>query len=138
MQYGEASISTAKTYKLKLQIMSGDEIAMGPGKADLLDNIIKTGSIAAAGRAMGMSYKRAWDLVEQMNSAFSAKLVETSKGGAGRGGAVVTPFGEDVLKGYRVAVARAAAAVEEDAAKIHALTESGQKLAESGTGPETD
>lgn len=122
MQDGEASISTGTDYKLKLRIIVGDEIAMGPGKADLLDNIIKTGSIAAAGRAMGMSYKRAWDLVEQMNRSFKEKMVETSKGGAGRGGAVVTSFGEDVLKGYRVAVARAMRAVEEDATKILALT----------------
>ncbi|WP_417465902.1 winged helix-turn-helix domain-containing protein [Kordiimonas sp.] len=104
--------------------MVGDEIAMGPGKADLLDNIAKTGSIAAAGRAMGMSYKRAWDLVEQMNRSFTEKLVETSKGGAGRGGAVVTAFGEEVVRQYRSAVLTATRAADEEAQKLLALTKS--------------
>lgn len=90
-----------KTYSIKLQIMSGDDLAMGPGKADLLDQIQKTGSIAAAGRAMGMSYKRAWDLVEVMNKCFSDTLVEKSKGGASKGGATVTPLGIKVLTRYR-------------------------------------
>lgn len=90
-----------KTYSIKLQIMSGDDLAMGPGKADLLDQIQKTGSIAAAGRAMDMSYKRAWDLVEVMNRCFSDPLVDKSKGGASKGGATVTPLGIKILSRYR-------------------------------------
>jgi len=90
-----------KNFSVKIRILSGDELAMGPGKADLLDQINKTGSIAAAGRAMNMSYKRAWDLVETMNKCFKTPLVEKSKGGATKGGAIVTPFGIEILKKYR-------------------------------------
>lgn len=74
--------------------------ALGPGKADLLAGIRDTGSIAAAGRRMKMSYKRAWMLVESMNAAFDAPLVETSRGGQERGGATLTATGELVLEGY--------------------------------------
>ncbi len=74
---------------------------MGPGKADLLDAIARTGSIAAAGREMGMSYRRAWALVETMNGMFNAPLVERSRGGASGGGARITPTGQSVLDAYR-------------------------------------
>ena len=59
---------------------------LGPGKAALLDGIERTGSISAAGREMGMSYKRAWSLVEEMNAAFATPLVDSSRGGPGGGG----------------------------------------------------
>ncbi|MBE9636099.1 winged helix-turn-helix domain-containing protein [Salipiger pacificus] len=74
---------------------------LGPGKADLLEHIRETGSIAAAGRAMAMSYKRAWSLVEEMNSAFRAPLVDSSRGGAKGGGAHLTETGDEVLANYR-------------------------------------
>ncbi len=74
---------------------------MGPGRADLLMHIAATGSIAAAGRQMGMSYKRAWILVEAMNKGFSPPLVEAAKGGAGGGGARLTVAGARVLAAYR-------------------------------------
>ena len=76
--------------KLKLQLYCGDEIAMGPGKADLLEAIAREGSISAAGRAMGMSYRRAWLLVDTMNRCFAEPLVETHSGS----GARVTAAGE--------------------------------------------
>lgn len=100
---------------LRIRLVVGDEIAFGPGKADLLSKIIQTGSISAAGRAMGMSYKRAWLLVETMNRCFNAPLVETSKGGARRGGAKVTPLGEIVLAHYREMEQAANAAIERKA-----------------------
>src|ERR1044072_7382733 len=87
--------------KLKLQLYCGDEIAMGPGKAELLDAIARTGSISAAGRALGMSYRRAWLLVDTMNRAFREPLVEAAKGGPHGGGAHITPFGEQILAAYR-------------------------------------
>lgn len=87
--------------KLKIQLFCGDEIAMGPGKADLLDAIRAQGSISGAGRAMGMSYRRAWLLVDAMNRCWKRPLVETSPGSTHGGGARVTPFGEDVLTHYR-------------------------------------
>ena len=87
--------------KLKLQLMCGDEIAMGPGKADLLDAIIAHGSISAAAKAMGMSYRRAWLLVDAMNRCWTGPLVETVAGGSKERGARVTPLGQDVLQQYR-------------------------------------
>lgn len=86
--------------KLKAQILCGEEIAMGPGKAVLLKAIDAHGSISAAGRALGMSYRRAWLLVEVMNRCWAEALVDTSKGGAKGGGARLTPLGHEVLKGY--------------------------------------
>lgn len=85
----------------RLRLVLKPEIAIGPGKMDLLQGIKETGSIAAAGRRMGMSYKRAWLLVEAMNAAFREPLVETRRGGRRRGGATLTPTGELVLEGYR-------------------------------------
>ncbi|MBN8605481.1 MAG: LysR family transcriptional regulator [Caulobacterales bacterium] len=81
--------------------MLGDVIAMGPGKADLLDLIEETGSISAAAKRMSMSYRRAWMLVEAMNGAFKKPLVEASTGGAGGGGARVTDNGKAILALYR-------------------------------------
>jgi molybdate transport system regulatory protein len=98
--------------KLKLQLYCGEEIAMGPGKASLLEAIRGHGSISAAGRAMGMSYRRAWLLVDAMNRCWREPLVETSPGSAHGGGARVTPFGEQVLAGYCALVTRVAAAAE--------------------------
>ena len=87
--------------KLKLQLYCGDEIAIGPGKADLLEAIVREGSISAAGRALGMSYRRAWLLVDTMNRCFEAPLVETRPGGGSSAGARLTPQGEAALAAYR-------------------------------------
>ena len=76
-------------------------VAFGPGKAELLEHIRDTGSIAAAGRMMKMSYTRAWGLVDAMNRDFASPLVSSAKGGAVRGGATLTALGEDVLGRYR-------------------------------------
>jgi len=96
--------------KLKIQLMCGTEIAMGPGKADLLDAIEAHGSISAAGRAMDMSYRRAWMLVDVMNRSWREPLVATSPGSSHGGGARVTPFGETVLAQYRALQAALSAA----------------------------
>lgn len=87
--------------KIKIQLYCGEEIAMGPGKADLLDAIAAHGSISAAARAMGMSYRRAWLLVDTMNRCWREPLVETTPGSAHGGGARVTAFGDTVLRQYR-------------------------------------
>jgi molybdate transport system regulatory protein len=81
-------------------VLSGG-IVIGPGRADLLEGIRDRGSIAAAGRAMAMSYKRAWSLVEEMQQAFGAALVEAAPGGATGGGARLTKLGANVLETYR-------------------------------------
>ncbi len=86
--------------KLTLQVLCGDAIAMGPGKAELLDRIKLTGSIAGAARDMGMSYRRAWQLVDVMNRCWCGRLVETVPGRSS-GGACLTQLGETVLARYR-------------------------------------
>ena len=85
-----------------LRVTFTDSFYLGPGRADLLEGIADTGSISAAGKRMGMSYKRAWSLVQALNEGWGGPLVETSRGGSGQGGATLTPDGETVLKSYRV------------------------------------
>lgn len=98
--------------KLKAQLLCGDEIAMGPGKADLLEAIDRHGSISAAGRALGMSYRRTWLLVDTMNRCWREPLVDTAAGGAHGGGARLTPLGREVLARYRTLERRILEAVE--------------------------
>jgi len=107
--------------KLSLRIYLGEEIALGPGKADLLDAIVEAGSITEAGKRLGMSYKRAWMLVDTMNRCFKSTLVETSKGGAARGGAELTTFGRDVLERYRAMQIAAQASVRDEAKRLEGL-----------------
>lgn len=97
--------------RLRFRLMLGRSIAIGPGKADLLAAIAQSGSIAAAARAMGMSYKRAWYLIDTMNRCFREPLVVASKGGSTRGGAQLTAMGEKVLELYRSIEKQAAKAV---------------------------
>lgn len=92
---------------LSFRIILGDDIALGPGKVALLAAIRDTGSIAAAGRQLGMSYKRAWHLVDTMNRCFRTPIVEASKGGAHGGGARITPLAEEVIELYHRLEARA-------------------------------
>jgi molybdate transport system regulatory protein len=87
--------------RIRVRVLADSVIAIGPGKADLLDAIALTGSISAAARQMRMSYRRAWILVDTMNSSFREPLVDTSKGGAEGGGARLTPTGRKVLERYR-------------------------------------
>lgn len=87
--------------KIKAQLYCGDELAMGPGKADLLEAIAREGSISGAGRAMGMSYRRSWLLVDSMNRCWREKLVETVAGGGQGRGASLTDMGREVLAAYR-------------------------------------
>ncbi len=105
---------------LKLRILF-PEAMMGPGKAELLEGIRDTGSIAAAGRRMGMSYKRAWMLVEEMNAAWQPPLVSSARGGPGGGGAQLTEAGAEVLRLYREVMARAEAAVAEPVAALERM-----------------
>ncbi|MFN4282309.1 MAG: winged helix-turn-helix domain-containing protein [Alphaproteobacteria bacterium] len=105
----------------RLRIVLEPDIAIGPGKADILEGVKETGSIAAAGRRMGMSYKRAWLLVETMNRCFKTPLVETSRGGRARGGATLTPTGELVLACYRRMEALTEQAITKEMAKLRAV-----------------
>ncbi len=108
------------TARLKLRILF-DDAMLGPGKAALLEGIRATGSIAAAGRGMGMSYKRAWSLVEEMNAAFAVPLVESSRGGPGGGGARLTETGDRVLQLYAAVLERAGAAAAGEIAALEGL-----------------
>ena len=95
--------------KIRVQVYCGNEIAIGPGKADLLEAIREHGSISAAGRAMAMSYRRTWQLVDTMNRCWREPLVETFPGSSHNGGgARVTAFGEAILGHYRALQGRLA------------------------------
>ncbi|MBS0385848.1 MAG: LysR family transcriptional regulator [Proteobacteria bacterium] len=87
--------------ELKPRLIVKGERAIGPGKADLLEHIKATGSISAAAKKMDMSYSRAWQLIDTMNHAFKAAVVQAESGGKRGGGARVTEFGESVLASYR-------------------------------------
>jgi molybdate transport system regulatory protein len=105
----------------QLRISFKKSIAMGPGKADLLDAIERTGSISAAARELGMSYRRAWLLVDTMNACFESPLVSTLTGGQHGGGAQVTELGHEVVKRYRAMEKKAAASVAKEMAQFAAL-----------------
>ena len=107
--------------RLRQRILLGKAIAIGPGKAELLERIVATGSISAASRQMGMSYRRAWLLVDTMNQCFSSPLIETAAGGSGGGGARITPLGEQVLALYRQIEEKTAAAVADELSELSAL-----------------
>ena len=100
---------------LKVQIACGDTPAIGPGKVDLLEAIIAHESITAAGQALGMSYRRAWVLVDEMNRCFDPPLVETLRGGGRERGARVTPTGAEVVAAYREMEHHAAVIAEQPA-----------------------
>ena len=85
----------------RFRITLGDAIALGPGKIELLEAIDQTGSISAGARALGLSYKRAWDMVATMNACFTSVLVDREKGGSGGGGAHLTDLGQRVATLYR-------------------------------------
>lgn len=84
---------------IRLDLASGARI--GPGKVAVLEEIARSGSISAAGRALHMSYRRTWDLVEELNRTLGTPVVETAAGGSGGGGTVLTPAGRAVVERYR-------------------------------------
>jgi molybdate transport system regulatory protein len=96
--------------RLTVRIDFGAERALGPGKIRLLEAIGATGSISQAGRALAMSYRRAWLLVDDMNRCFRAPVVTTQGGGRRGGGATLTPFGRELIEKYRAIEAQATAA----------------------------
>ena len=103
---------------LRLRIYIKPDVMMGPGRADLLEGIRDTGSIAAAGRRMSMSYKRAWSLIETMNTDFGADVVSGAKGGAHGGGSKLTPLGEELVTRYRNMEKATQAAIRADLAAL--------------------
>ena len=89
------------TPRLTLRVDLGSGRALGPGKVRLLESIEKTGSISQAGRMLGMSYRRAWLLVDDMNKCFRDPVIAAQPGGAHGGGATLTPFGQQLVERYR-------------------------------------
>src|SRR5262245_61621593 len=99
---------------LTLRVLADDFPAMGPGKARLIALIDSMGSISAAARQMGMSYRRAWQLVEAINSSFNRPVVITAVGGKRGGGAAVTAFGRDIVAIYQRMEEKASSAIMRD------------------------
>ena len=105
--------------RLQIRVVFDSSLVIGPGKIDLLEHVRDTGSISAAGRRMKMRYRRAWDLVAAMTQHFDTPVVETSKGGAGGGGAKLTAMGEEVIARYRRIQAQAAEALDAEVRALH-------------------
>jgi len=99
---------------LTLRVLGRKTPAIGPGKAELIVRIGETGSISAAARAMRMSYRRAWQLVEALNHDFREPVIATAIGGTRGGGARVTAFGEKLVRQFRRMESKASAAITPD------------------------
>lgn len=120
---------------LTLRVLGAGQPAMGPGKAALLSHIARTGSITSAARAMGMSYRRAWQLVEAMNRSFAGPVVVTEVGGRRGGGAVVTALGKRLVKLYRAMENKASSVIAADLRRFTAhlrKTSAGRAARRSG------
>ncbi len=102
----------------RFRILTGKEIALGPGKVDLLEAIDRAGSISGAARDLGLSYRRAWDLVDTMYRCFRKPLVERSQGGQGGGGTRLTELGQRTVADYRAMEVKAQKAVASDWKRI--------------------
>jgi len=114
--------------RLKITLVLASGARIGPGKAKLMESIRDAGSISAAAREMGMSYKRAWILLDSLNTAFEPIVVATTLGGSGGGGARLTDFGRELLERYRRMEERAHTMFEEDLARL-------QQVARPDAGP---
>src|SRR6266852_3095851 len=116
--------------RVTISIVFESGARIGPGKAALLESIRDTGSISAAAREMGMSYKRAWMLLDSMNQAFSEPVVIAAPGGVGGGGATLTGFGAELLERYRRVSDAATAVARDDIAALarRARAEAGAKI----------
>lgn len=112
---------TSKRLSPRVRILIGAATALGPGKVELLQAIERHRSISGAARDMGMSYRRAWVLVDTMNRCFTSDLVVTATGGKGGGGAEVSALGLDVMRRYQEMEDKAAKSVEAEARAFAAL-----------------
>jgi molybdate transport system regulatory protein len=112
-----------QSLKMRLRLKFGEIVLLGPGKADLLDAVDRTGSISAAAREMNMSYKRAWMLIDEMNRHLDHPVVDATFGGKAGGGTSLTEFGREVRDRFRRIEDSACAAIAEDMAwlETHAV-----------------
>ncbi|MCA1581533.1 MAG: LysR family transcriptional regulator [Acidobacteria bacterium] len=100
------------TVRPRIRVSRAEEILLGPGKADLLEAIRRSGRLRGAADELGMSYMRAWKLVQMLNRGFREPLVRTERGGAGHGKTTLTPMGESVLALYRTMERSSLAAID--------------------------
>lgn len=107
--------------QFRMRIYRDEGIAIGPGKVALLEAIAETGSISAGARQLGMSYRRAWVLVDEVNRALSSPAVNTATGGAHGGGTALTPTGKVLVQHYRAAENASRLAAAEDIAAMTRL-----------------
>ncbi len=121
----------------RLRFKRGDALVLGPGRIDLMEAIKATGSISGAARSMGMSYRRAWLLVDEINSAFARPLVESVAGGRRGGGARLTEAGSAVVAAYRRMLQAAEKAMAPDRVMIEALLAREAPPVTKKAGPET-
>jgi molybdate transport system regulatory protein len=105
-------------FRIRRHIHVGEEHSLGPGKAALLEAIRATGSISAAARSLGMAYRHAWELVDDLNAGFAPGVVDTAAGGKAGGGAHLTPFGEELLARFRQMEATTEAAIAPELAEL--------------------
>ena len=101
---------------------------MGPGKVQLLEAVRELGSISAAARSMGMAYRHAWELIDDMNQCFRSPVVTGTSGGRAGGGATLTPFGEEVVRRFRAMEKRARKAMARDVEDLEVLEHRGEVL----------
>src|SRR4051812_20131275 len=116
--------------QVRISLVFDSGVRIGPGKARLLESIRDTGSISAPAREMGMSYKRAWLLLDSINQAFVEPVVMAATGGSGGGGATLTPFGAEALERYSRVQDQANRNATDDLAALarHARPEAGLKV----------
>lgn len=107
--------------RFRMRITAGDAIAIGPGKISLLEAISATGSISAAAKSLGMSYRRAWMLLDEMNRAMREPVIDSARGGALHGGSQITDVGRQLIELYRRIEEKAAASCADEIKRLLAL-----------------
>lgn len=106
--------------RVRLHIHLAGEHSLGPGKVQLLEAVRETGSISAAARSMGMAYRHAWEMIDDLNAGFGRAVVETASGGAAGGGAKLTKFGEELVRRFRSMEAATNRAIARDLRALRA------------------
>ncbi len=121
--------------RVRLRIYLGeDERKLGPGKIQLLEAIREHGSISAAARSMGMAYRHAWELVDDLNRCFQSPVVAASTGGRAGGGAEITPLGEELIRRFHAMERATRRAIGRDLDALDAKLAAGVRSTRAGKG----